>query len=56
VARPLTVSIGVDVLDPQQGERELDDLLLGADRALYRAKDDGRDRVQVHPARTDRLP
>jgi diguanylate cyclase (GGDEF)-like protein len=55
-ARPLTVSIGVDVLDPQQGERELDDLLLGADRALYRAKDDGRDRVQVHPARTDRLP
>jgi diguanylate cyclase (GGDEF)-like protein len=55
-ARPLTVSIGLDVLDPGQGERELDDLLLGADRALYRAKANGRDRVEVQPpARADRL-
>jgi len=48
-ARPLSVSIGVDVLEPQQGDRELDDLLLGADRALYRAKEHGRNRVEVGP-------
>ena len=49
-ARRLTVSIGVDVQDPQDGgaDRGLDDLLVGADRALYRAKEKGRDRVEVH--------
>ncbi len=40
----LTVSFGVAALEP--GDAVLDDLLQRADRALYRAKDDGRDRVR----------
>ena len=49
-ARELSVSIGVDVRAPQDGGG-LDDLLLGADRALYQAKDKGRNRVEVHGRR-----
>ena len=48
-ARQLTVSIGVDVREPERGGT-LDELLGGADRALYRAKDKGRNRVEVHGA------
>ena len=47
-ARQLTVSIGVDVRTPGDAGGTLDELLLGADRALYRAKEKGRDRVEVH--------
>ncbi|HTZ87151.1 MAG TPA: QsdR family transcriptional regulator [Solirubrobacteraceae bacterium] len=39
----LTMSIGVTVAC--DGEKEFDDLLIAADRALYRAKAQGRDRV-----------
>lgn len=44
---PLSVSIGV-ALYPSRGVMTRDGLLKAADRALYRAKDDGRDRICVH--------
>jgi diguanylate cyclase (GGDEF)-like protein len=46
-AKPVrvTVSIGVAALDGTR--RELTDLLAAADVALYRAKEGGRDRVQM---------
>ena len=42
----VTVSVGVAALDAGSG-RELGDLLAAADAALYRAKRDGRDQVQM---------
>jgi len=42
----VTVSIGVAALD-SGGKRELSELLAAADAALYRAKADGRDQVQM---------
>lgn len=41
--RPVTVSAGVAEFEP--GGEAAEDLLVRADRALYRAKDEGRDRV-----------
>jgi diguanylate cyclase (GGDEF)-like protein len=47
----LTISIGVAAMEGGTS-RELSDLLAAADSALYRAKQTGRDRVEVaHPAR-----
>ena len=45
---PLTTSAGVVQLGP--GHDTVDALLLGADRALYRAKDSGRNRVHAAPS------
>jgi len=45
VALPVTVSIGVSVLAPE--DAAIDPLLDRADRALYQAKDGGRNRVVV---------
>lgn len=42
----ITISIGV-ALYPSRGVATRDELLKAADRALYRAKDDGRDRICV---------
>ena len=42
----ITVSIGV-ALYPSRGVTSRDALLKAADKALYRAKDDGRDRICV---------
>ena len=42
----VTVSIGVAALD-SGGKRELSELMAAADAALYRAKADGRDQVQM---------
>jgi diguanylate cyclase (GGDEF)-like protein len=42
----VTVSIGVAALD-SGGKRELSELVAAADAALYRAKDGGRDQVQM---------
>lgn len=43
---PVTVSIGAAV---QQGEEEVDTLIARADRALYQAKNQGRNRVEWSP-------
>ena len=45
---PLTTSAGVVQLGP--GHETVEDLLVGADRALYRAKDSGRNRVHAAPS------
>ena len=42
----VTISIGVAV--PSPARRTLDDLLVGADQALYQAKRSGRDRVVIY--------
>jgi len=42
----LTVSLGCSAAVPQQGD-ELSALVAAADRALYQAKRDGRDRVEI---------
>jgi len=42
---PVTVSIGVAVIDTE-GDESIDGLVLRADGAMYRAKQDGRDRVR----------
>ncbi|MBW3552995.1 MAG: GGDEF domain-containing protein [Gemmatimonadetes bacterium] len=41
-----TVSAGIAEYDPAMASAQ--DLILAADQALYRAKDEGRDRVQTH--------
>ena len=46
---PLTCSLGVGQLEP---EDTIDDLLKRADLALYRAKEEGRDRVATPPTDT----
>jgi diguanylate cyclase (GGDEF)-like protein len=48
-AHPVTVSVGVATL-PDSADA-LNDLLIAADMALYAAKESGRDRVRVAPAR-----
>jgi diguanylate cyclase (GGDEF)-like protein len=49
----VTVSIGVAALD-SGGQRELAELMAAADAALYRAKADGRDQVQMGSATASR--
>ncbi|WP_088284393.1 diguanylate cyclase [Ideonella sp. A 288] len=44
IAEPVTVSIGVAMVGPHE---TLDDTLTRADQALYRAKREGRDQIQV---------
>jgi diguanylate cyclase (GGDEF)-like protein/PAS domain S-box-containing protein len=44
----VTLSIGVTPFSPQDGD--IDAILARADRALYRAKENGRDRAELEPA------
>ncbi len=44
ISEKLTISIGVASIQPQQGTTP-EDFFLSADRALYRAKDEGRNRI-----------
>ncbi|MGH3317534.1 MAG: GGDEF domain-containing protein [Nocardioidaceae bacterium] len=43
----VTISIGVAIVDPSQDEVEFAEVLTNADRALFEAKDAGRDLVRV---------
>ncbi len=43
----VTVSVGVACLDPNVKELKTDDLIAAADKALYRAKGNGRNRVEA---------
>jgi two-component system cell cycle response regulator len=45
----VTVSIGVAVYEPEGSEESADEMLKRADLALYRAKNDGRNRVVMSP-------
>ena len=51
-AVPVTVSLGVA---QWAADESFDDVVQRADRALYDAKQGGRDRVEVHPADQGRL-
>jgi len=44
---PFTVSVGVALF--QEGDSDANAILIRADRALYRAKRGGRNRVEMHP-------
>lgn len=46
---PMSISVGVAELDPAQ-MGTVEDWLVAGDRALYRAKDGGRNRIVVHAA------
>jgi diguanylate cyclase (GGDEF)-like protein len=45
---PSTLSIGIASFTPQ--DSNIDAILARADRALYRAREDGRDRAELEPA------
>jgi diguanylate cyclase (GGDEF)-like protein len=49
---PVTVSIGISAL--YRGDMSVDAALARADKALYRAKQGGRNRVELQPASTER--
>ncbi|MEP9377697.1 GGDEF domain-containing protein [Aquabacter sp. CN5-332] len=51
----LAASIGVTEWNPARGQ-SIEDLVSDADRALYRAKEDGRDRVAAFPAALSLAP
>ncbi len=42
---PVTVSVGVTMV---YGQEDIDNILLRADKALYKAKENGRDRVEIY--------
>ena len=44
----VTVSVGVSCISPATSKLELRDVLTQADKALYKAKDNGRNRVEVY--------
>ncbi len=53
----LTVSVGIaDAADPDTSDRSIDDLLTRADRALYHAKQRGRNRVEIWSSHDLALP
>ena len=46
IAKVVTISLGVATITPSQNSH-YDALILAADQALYRAKEEGRNRVKV---------
>lgn len=43
----VTLSLGVATIRPSEGRRSASDLIVAADRMLYRAKDNGRNRIEA---------
>ncbi len=52
---PMTTSIGIAEYLPTQGDGDIDTLLDHADQALYRAKQAGRNRVEIWSSASDQL-
>jgi len=48
--RQVSVTVSIGVAEPTTSDRDVDQVIRTADKALYRAKENGRNRVEIGPA------